>query len=423
MLNSPKWHELFFNFSSINLFLFINNIINNSFFLNIYILTFIVSYLLFYLDDYKLSSITTFKYIQLFIFISSPLILSFYTFNKNISIDIIYNIKETSNNIHLHGHGQITLDKETGKAINQGLSTVGTQIGLGASIVGVSTAVGKAISKSSLPPLQKTGFIVGSGLIAGLGHSVISSHNRNLIATENLTKFSEGVIQTVSAENAAKTDTVVNISGSCINKFVNNTCVSPLQEILFSSEMIYYTCLGIAYLLILQLIFKFHFKDTISLKLSKIFGNNLNFKLEYYINKLIKLNKQMSLFWIWFGLLIIIFGLSIDMYSIYKLSINMDNLINVHSLLNNGLVNYKISSLNYSMKEILFYLKVANLTSIIIIIFLILQFIIKFHLDIKIKNTYIWLLILILIVSLMGSAHFYEYLYNHINDYVCIYMN
>ena len=87
--------------------------------------------------------------------------------NSPVFFDIIYCIND--NDIHLHGH--VSLDKGAGQAIGQGISTVGTQIGLGASIVGVSGAVGKAVTKSGMPPLQKAGFILGSGLVAGIGHS------------------------------------------------------------------------------------------------------------------------------------------------------------------------------------------------------------------------------------------------------------
>ena len=67
---------------------------------------------------------------------------------NHISIDFINSVKDGDNNVHLHGH--VSVDKETGKAIGKGisqdLSTIGSQWGLAASMVGVSTVVGKAIA-------------------------------------------------------------------------------------------------------------------------------------------------------------------------------------------------------------------------------------------------------------------------------------
>jgi len=55
---------------------------------------------------------------------------------------------------------------------------------------------------------------------------------------------------------------------------------------------------GILFILIIQLFFKLYFKERINLKKEKFLaggGNNFNTKLEFYLNKMIKLNKQMRL--------------------------------------------------------------------------------------------------------------------------------
>ncbi len=71
------------------------------------------------------------------------------------SIGIISYIKNNDNNINLQGEGQVTVDKDAGKARGKGLTTTGSQIGLSATMFGLGGAVGKAVAKSSLPPLQK----------------------------------------------------------------------------------------------------------------------------------------------------------------------------------------------------------------------------------------------------------------------------
>src|SRR4051812_45358822 len=143
--------------------------------------------------------------------------------------------------INLHGH--ISIGKEGAKAIGQGISTIRSQIGLGATIVGVSIAVGKAVTKASLPPLQKASFLVGSGLAAGLGHSMISTLNRSQVLSEN--------INTSTASSTTSTATNIN---SNISKFIDDSQSSTLQDLLFQLEAMDYVCLSLIYILIIQLV-------------------------------------------------------------------------------------------------------------------------------------------------------------------------
>src|SRR2546429_2752321 len=148
-------------------------------------------------------------------------------------------------------------------------------------MVGVGTAVGKTVAKSGMASLQKASLIVGASILSGLGHSRISALNRSDIAAENTTTTTSSISST-------------NI-GSHLNKLVDDSYISPLQESLFYGEMMSYICLGIVYILIIQLVFKLYFKDNINLNFFKLLGNNLNNKIEFYLNKIIKLNKQMSI--------------------------------------------------------------------------------------------------------------------------------
>jgi hypothetical protein len=180
--------------------------------------------------------------------------------------------------VNLHGH--VTLDKKAaeiiGQSVNtvgQGLNTIGTQIGLGATMVGVSTAVGKTIAKSSMPPLQKAGIIVGGALTVGFGHSIITTINRNKISAEISSKI---------------------IDNSSVNKLVNDSALSSLQTLLIDIEGLNIICLSLVIILCIQISFKFYVKDTVTLNLSSILGANTNNKLEFYLNKIIYLNKTMS---------------------------------------------------------------------------------------------------------------------------------
>jgi hypothetical protein len=84
-------------------------------------------------------------------------------------------------------------------------------------------------------------------------------------------------------------------SKSQVKNFLNNSQLSPLQEFLYDGEMMNYVCLSLIYFLIIQLIFKLYFKDTIKLSFLNLFNKNVNTKIEFYLNKIIRLNKQMSI--------------------------------------------------------------------------------------------------------------------------------
>jgi hypothetical protein len=162
--------------------------------------------------------------------------------------------------INLHGH--VSVNAEAGKAIGQGLQNIGSQIGLGATIAGVSAAVSKAVAKTGMPPLQKAGAIVGSGILGGIGHSLISNVNRNAVNGENTI-------------NSAASSTNIN---SQVQKLIGDYHLSSLQEFLSDEGMMSYVCLSLIYLLIIQLVFKLYFKDEINLSLSNLLSYNINKK-------------------------------------------------------------------------------------------------------------------------------------------------
>jgi hypothetical protein len=212
------------------------------------------------------------RYIQNFSFIFIPLYLIYYTYYINSIIDIVNCVKDDSD-INLHGH--VSLDKEAGKAIGQGLNTIGSQVGLGATMAGVGTAVGKVIAKSSMPPVQKAGIVIGGAVIAGFGHSIISTINRTSISSENTSLVKDNI--------------------TSVNKLIDDSSsFSALEVLLYDIQGVSITCLSLMFILIIQIAFKLHFKDNVKLNLSNILGVSNNNKLEYYLNKIIYLNKKMS---------------------------------------------------------------------------------------------------------------------------------
>jgi hypothetical protein len=395
IISSPKWHELLLIF---NIYFCI---------INIYLILFSLSCIFFYLDNFKFSNVNIIKNIQIFSFISIPFVIILFTYNLILSTDIINYVNDNENNVNLHGN--ISFDKEAGKAIGQGLNTIGSQLGLGGTMVGIGTAVSKTVAKGGMPPLQKekAGLVVGTSLIAGLGHSLISSANRGAVKAEN--------ISSVPSNNIT----------SHLNKLIDDSSVSPLQDLLFNGEMMSYVCLGILYILILQFIFKLHIKNNINLDLERLLGNNINTKINFYFNKIIKLNKQMNVIWIWIGFSTILFGLGTETYALYKLLNNLNNFIYGHISFNPDINNniYTTHIYSKSIKDILLNLQAINYIAIIVILFIMLQVILKFNYNKNINNIYIWLGLFILILIISFSAYLYGDLYVNLNNYVNNYIN
>jgi hypothetical protein len=294
---------LIYTFIGLSIFIFIIYIFNHpDLIINILKspLSFIHSFLftstlvLLYLDNFRLSNSKFIKYTQLYSLIIIPIYSIYIIYNLPFTLisDIIYHIKD-NNDINLHGH--VSLDKETGKAIGQGLNTIGSNIGLGATMAGIGTAVGKTIAKSSLPPLQKAGIVVGASMLGGLFHSNLTTSNRNKILEESLK-------DKINSSNTSILTDSKNIKDSIINKFLDDNISlpsnSPLEDLLSNLEYINFICLGLLAILIIQIIFKFYLKENLKLNLEYLLGSKFNNTLEFYINKLIILNRNMSIIYI-----------------------------------------------------------------------------------------------------------------------------
>ena len=311
----------------INNYILNNNLVLNPIlenivgFLSVFLIT--LSLTLFYLNELKLSKVKVIKFLQIisFVFISIFILYCMWDI-PNISLFDVISYMADKKDIDLHGHvhGQVSINQEAAKIIGQGLQTIGSNLGLGATIAGVSAAVGKAIAKSPLPPIQKAGIILGSSVIGGLTHSKISETNMNRIMAKNTWN-----------NNLTNFDSNSNINNSNINKFIDdNITSSPLENLLSNFELTNYVCISMLILLIIQIFFKLHIKDNIKLNLTWIFSDKFNNILEFYINKIIVLNKKMSTFYIWLILISVIIGLSSSIYAINDIQNNLDDYIRVY---------------------------------------------------------------------------------------------
>ena len=389
-----------------NILLISYNIVNNYYFMSIFYLIVIIGFTLYYLDDFNLSSNLLIKFTQIFSFIAMLVVLFLFIYNNLVCLDSIFCINDSDNsgnNIHLHGH--VTMSEEAGRAVGQGLSTVASKWGLAGAMVGVGGAVGKAVTKSGIPPIQKAGLIVGSAAAGGVIHAGVS--------------YAGGWFASPDTSVTTSTTSSVASSATSINKFLPDSQFSPLQGVLWSVEAMDYVCLSIIYILIIQLLFKLYFKDTINLNFSRFLGNEFNSKADYYLNKIIKLNKKVSIFWIWYGVATLLFGITFSVCAVSFVSIYLDRGINTHNSASNNI----LPTVYKSIEDALFNLGAVNFISLALIISLIIILLFRFHYNRKVSTVYIWVLLVTLITLLAYSSYISGELYTNTDSYVNIYNN
>jgi hypothetical protein len=383
---------LLFNFS--NFYTFTKNFYS----MDMLFLILIINFMLFYLNDWKLSKNVMLKYVQIIFFLVIFLLCFLFVYENAISTNTILSVGDMNNeigtkinnNLNLQGHVHVN-DKEAGK-------TIATQVGITGAMIGGALGVGKAIAKSPMPPLQKASAVVGASVAVGVSQAVISA------------------ISTVYTSKPSRTATSSIVSNN-IDKFINDSQSSPIQDIFFSLEIMDYVCLSMVYMLIIQLFYKLYLKDNINLNLFKILGNNINNKIEFYLNKIIKLNKQMSVIWIWFIIIVLLFGITLSLYGINTVSADTGRFISFHSSVNNNIM----PTIYESIEVALFNLKVVNYISLFAVTNLTILLLFRFHFNKKINISYIWFLLIILIVALGFSAYTFNELYTNLDSYVNIY--
>jgi group I intron endonuclease len=92
--------------------------------------------------------------------------------------------------VHLYGH--VSLNKEAPAEISRGISIVGSNLGLGASMVGIGEAISKTIAKSSMPPLQKAGITMKKNKFSSQFSTLQKRYNSSsCLNNNNLNKFLE----------------------------------------------------------------------------------------------------------------------------------------------------------------------------------------------------------------------------------------
>lgn len=280
----------------------------------IFLILTVFSFVTFYLDDFKLSNSRIIKYLQIFTIISIIYIIftNFYCINDNINI-IYYVTDPSKDSVNITAGANINIDKQAAAEISKGISNIGNNLGLGATVAGVSTAVAKGISKSTLPPLQKAGIIIAGGAIGGVIHVAASAANRNANISSN------------SQPSISKSPNSVNL----FLDLGDNT--SPLEIILQCINVLSDISLFLIFILSIQLFYKFYISDKPQLKwIESILPSTYSEKLKMLIYKIIKLNKKMSMLYIVIILILLIISMSASSYFSYELINNIENYVNVY---------------------------------------------------------------------------------------------
>lgn len=193
---------------------------------------------------------------------------------------------------------------------------IGRNIGIAGTIAGVSGAVGKAIAKSSLPPLQKAGLVVGAGIAGGAIHVGTSVINR--------------VVNTPCSTTTPPTTS--NLPDG-VNKLMADLGdgYSDLMLLILSIDTLTCVCLGLIVILFRMILFKFYLnEDKIKFNLSSLIGDKMNNNLNYYLIKLIKLNKNTSTVYIFIIFILLFIALGFDCYLITELYNNLDKFVYLH---------------------------------------------------------------------------------------------
>lgn len=288
-----------------------------------------------YLDSFKLSNspiIKTIQILSLFSFLLL-LVLQIWQFNNlsGLSYSCISdgssstpeNNQSVSDSLKSSDRTSVSLNtnvdigREAAREISLGLSSLGTQIGIGATVAGVATAVGKSITSSSLPPAQKAAIIVGGALAGGAIHVGTSAINR-----KNAVTASKSINDSMSA---SATDN--------IKKYLDPTN-SPIQDLLYSIDILNTVCLALVFILTIQIIFKFFLHangaSATRFDISSFVGINLNNRLNEYFKKLISINKKVSNIYIILILIILLISLYYSSYFSHELYTNINEYVNIY---------------------------------------------------------------------------------------------
>ena len=106
---------------------------------------------------------------------------------------------------------------------------------------------------------------------------------------------------------------------------------SELMLLIFCIEALTCVCLYFIIILFMMILFKFYInEEKVKLNLSSLIGDKINNNLNYYLIKLIQLNKKTSTVYIFITFILLFISLGYDCYFITVLYNNLDKLVDLH---------------------------------------------------------------------------------------------
>lgn len=281
---------------------------------------------IFYLDEFKLSNNKLIKYFQIIIFIFFIIyiiyyIISIYLWDSHGLNEIIFkansnDIKDIIDNKDITLKGKVVLDKEAGVEVAKGLSTLGSNVGLGACVGGMAAGVSKTLAKSPLPPIQKVGLVIGAGLAGAVIHAGANAINAQTHAERSINK------SLISTDNIIPKD-----SHEFIDSIINNT---PLEILLQSICALNSISIWLITILLMQILFKLYISDKPKLKIIDYILPSYSENIKTYIYKLIKLNKNMNIFYTIFLIVLLFICVFYSFYFSFELYNNLHNYVDVY---------------------------------------------------------------------------------------------
>lgn len=239
---------------------------------------------------------------------------------------------------------KVEIGKEAATEISKGIGSLGSNIGLAGSIGSVTAGVAKVISKSSLPPIQKTGVVLAGATIGGAIHTGASALNRLNSNISNTPSTYSGVSSTTPSSTTPSLSTSSTISSSNLSASDSNLNIKKLLgdnnnynfdndliNLILSINIISYACLSLIIILFFIILFKFYLnEDKIKLNISSYVGDKFNDSLNYYLIKLIKLNKKTSSIYIFIIIFLLFIGLGFNCYFITELYNNFNKYLEIY---------------------------------------------------------------------------------------------
>ena len=214
--------------------------------------------------------------------------------------------------------GKVTLDKNAEAEVARGLSNLGDNVGLGACVGELASVVAKSIAKSYIPPFQKAGLVVASGIAGAILHTGASAINAQTHAASSISKSSGS-----TGQNTLPKD-VNQLIGSLHD-------LTPLEILLQCICILNCLCIWIMIFLSMQILFKIYLSDKPELKFIDSLLPFNSEKIKIYIFKLIRLNKNLSLFYSIFAILLLFICMAGSVYFSLELYNNISSYVDVYT--------------------------------------------------------------------------------------------